>query len=874
MEYILMSTAFSLIAFVIFRVNRGIPEFLSVRDVLKIAQAVFVAGLMTGSTLFITTRLQDIGRSVPVIHALILGAGLFSLRLFAHILRHRQHVAARAATPAICGESVILIGINKLAVLYMRLVEAMERPRQTIVALLDEDPGKTGRTVGGVRVYGSAADLERIIEEFAVHGIAIDRVMLGDKNVLSQDARAIIEDVCLQRGIDLGIIPEVLGIDRLSPREKPLPSWLPNQTGALGSGSTLPAYARHKRAISLAVVVPLIVLLSPLILITAFAAFMDVGSPIFFWQQRVGLNGRTFSIYKVRTLHNIYDRRGRRVPEERRLSRTGRVLRKLRLDELPQLLNVLVGDMALIGPRPLLFRDQPSSMSRRLAIRPGITGWAQVNGGTLLSAEEKGALDDWYVAHMSARLDIRIVLLTLRSMLFGDRRKSLVTLGHARANDPVARPRIAFVNRYFHPDQSATSQILTDLALHLAGEGLDIHVFTSQQRYDQAGAMLPETGFVDGVAIHRLKTTRFGRISIVGRAFDYLTFYTSARRALLAWGRVGDVLVTKTDPPLLGVLGSHVAKQRGMRLVNWLQDLYPEIAAELGVPFTRGVVGRYMLGWRDASLKAAVANVVVGQRMAERVLSRGISPEQVHVIPNWAGDENIRPIAHSANPLRKAWQLDGHFVVGYSGNLGRGHEFETILAAAELLRHEPLLLFLFISNSPKIAALREAVHARGLDDRFRFLPPQDRAKLPYSLGVADVHLISMQASLEGLMVPSKVYGIAAAGRPFIAITARDGEVASLALAHRCGLVVEPGAASTLAENIGLLMSEPDTLADMGRHARAMLDAHFTRRVALERWSRLFHNILQIEPSSETRPLTRSFRSASAAAAAAKAEIEM
>ena len=111
--------------------------------------------------------------------------------------------------------------------------------------------------------------------------------------------------------------------------------------------------------------------------------------------------------------------------------------------------------------------------------------------------------------------------------------------------------RIIFLNRFFFPDHSATSQILTDLAFHLAGCGIDVRVVTSQQRYDDPNAYLPETESIGRVAIYRISTTRFGRSALIGRGFDYLSFYSSACRSVLAWAKPGDVLVAKTDPPLL-----------------------------------------------------------------------------------------------------------------------------------------------------------------------------------------------------------------------------------------------------------------------------------------------------------------------------------
>lgn len=141
-----------------------------------------------------------------------------------------------------------------------------------------------------------------------------------------------------------------------------------------------------------------------------------------FWQRRIGRGGRGFLIYKFKTMLNPVNRDGRTLPIDRRQTRIGDFLRATRLDELPQLFNVIVGDMAIIGPRPLLPRDQPTESSLRLAVAPGLTGWAQINGGKLISAEEKCALDEWYVQNASLRLDAEIAWRTLLTVLRGDRR--------------------------------------------------------------------------------------------------------------------------------------------------------------------------------------------------------------------------------------------------------------------------------------------------------------------------------------------------------------------------------------------------------------------------------------------------------------------
>jgi glycosyltransferase involved in cell wall biosynthesis len=409
--------------------------------------------------------------------------------------------------------------------------------------------------------------------------------------------------------------------------------------------------------------------------------------------------------------------------------------------------------------------------------------------------------------------------------------------------------RIIFVNRYFYPDHSATSQILSDLAFALGESGRAVSVVTSRQRYDDPQARLPREEETRGVDIHRVPTTRFGRSALWGRGVDYLSFYCGAFRALLRLARPGDTLVAKTDPPLISLVAMRVARSRSVHLVNWLQDLYPEVAVELGVPFLKGPVISALSSLRDRSLKAAAANVVLEQRMAKRVLGRGVPADRIHVIPNWSDDEKILPIARHDNFLRRAWGLNDEFVVGYSGNLGRAHEFMTVLTASERLRDHPTIRFLMIGGGHQFDELRRGTEARGLAHLWRFKPYQDRDALNQSLCVPDIHWISLRPALEGLIVPSKFYGIAAAGRPVIAITAPDGDITRLVQQHDCGIVITPGDATTLADDLTSLAANPARTDEMGRRARAMLEASFTRQRACARWSDLLEQI-----DSGMRPL--------------------
>ncbi len=398
--------------------------------------------------------------------------------------------------------------------------------------------------------------------------------------------------------------------------------------------------------------------------------------------------------------------------------------------------------------------------------------------------------------------------------------------------------RLIFVNRYFFPDHSATSQILADLAFHLAGAGREVHVIASRQIYDDAKAALPDRETVNGVNVHRVATTRFGRGALLGRSLDYASFYRSVRRRLAGLVRPGDIVIAKTDPPLVAAVVMNVAHRRGARLVNWLQDIYPETAVVLGVPLMRGPAAATLAALRDRSLRQAVATVVVGDLMARRVEALGAPAARVHVIANWCDDENIRPIAEADNPLRQDWGLSGKFVLGYSGNLGRAHEYDTVFAAAERLRDDPRFVFLMIGGGKRFDELAANARQRRLDGSFRFMPYQERSMLPHSLNVPDAHWLSLNPALEGLLLPSKLYGIAAAGKPIVFIGDRNGEVARLVEQHACGLAVAPGDAARLVGALQRWADAPASVTDMGLRARAMLDARFTRQHGLACWAEL------------------------------------
>ena len=198
-----------------------------------------------------------------------------------------------------------------------------------------------------------------------------------------------------------------------------------------------------------------LIILSPLLMIISLIIFIQMGRPVLFIQMRPGLNGKPFYMYKFRTMTSEKDERGNLLPDEQRLTRLGRFLRSTSLDELPELFNVLKGDMSLVGPRPLLMQyldRYTSEQARRHEVKPGITGWAQVNGRNAITWEEKFALDVWYVDNRSLLLDIKILAMTVVKVF---RREGISAAGEATMTEFMG-------NLYDEIDQGVLQAAATD----------------------------------------------------------------------------------------------------------------------------------------------------------------------------------------------------------------------------------------------------------------------------------------------------------------------------------------------------------------------------------------------------------------------------
>jgi len=386
--------------------------------------------------------------------------------------------------------------------------------------------------------------------------------------------------------------------------------------------------------------------------------------------------------------------------------------------------------------------------------------------------------------------------------------------------------RVIFVNRVYWPSGEATAQLLTDLAEGLAARGWDVHVVA-------AGEAATERL---GVTIHRTGgSDRHG--GLVSRLLNFRRFQRAEQHRLAAMARPGDIVVAMTDPPLLAASLAPVAARLGLRLVCWVQDIYPEIAR---VHF--GPLAEPMATWlrpkRDAAWRNATACVTLGDTMRGTLLARGVAPEKAVVIPNWAPRElHTPPEPAAVASLRRARDPYDRFSVVYSGNLGRVHEFATVLGAASLLRDSSRILFTFVGRGPRFDEVVRFAHAHGLAN-VRLLPPEPRERLAIALAAADVHLVTLKPAFSPFVYPSKLAGVLASGRPALFIGPPEGDIGRLLQTRQAGAVFAPGDAAGVAALLGRWQASPGDTAACGRAARAAYEENFTFQASLDRWEKL------------------------------------
>ncbi len=390
----------------------------------------------------------------------------------------------------------------------------------------------------------------------------------------------------------------------------------------------------------------------------------------------------------------------------------------------------------------------------------------------------------------------------------------------------MERRTYVFTNRVYPPVAGATGILLKELAEGLSAGGARVVVITSR---GPSGLRLSARETLNGVELVRVGSSPFTRASHARRALSYAGLYPRFAWEVAKLGAV-DAVVSMTDPPMQ-VAAVTVGGWRARKKIHWAQDLYPDLAVELGVLKAGGLAARVLQGVSTAALRRQDEVVAVGRCMRQRLLDRGINATSIEVIPNWSPVEE--PPAQEAASMRRHLGWGSDFVALYSGNLGLAHDFETLVKAAACLQSGGMRM-VFAGDGPRLDEVRAAMASFA---NVSFIPSRPREELAAFLAAADVHLVTVHPRLGGLVVPSKIYGIMATGRPVVYVGPADSEAAMLLRESGAGLAFENGEAEGVAKALDEIRSNRGAAFAMGTKAREAA-RDFTFEMVLERWREL------------------------------------
>ena len=397
------------------------------------------------------------------------------------------------------------------------------------------------------------------------------------------------------------------------------------------------------------------------------------------------------------------------------------------------------------------------------------------------------------------------------------------------------RARILVLNQYYWPGVEATGQLLAQLCADLSRD-YSITVITGRLAEPRADA---GRTVHEGVEVVRVRSTAFPRRVLALRAVNYLTFLIASARAALTAPRP-QVVICMTDPPILAIVALAVARRSRAALVVISQDVFPEIAILLH-RIENALVVRLLRAAIRTYLTRADRVVAIGEKMRGRLEAKGAPAAALRVIPNW-----VDTAALEEKPRPNAWSRDAglaeSFVVMHSGNVGFTQDLDTLVRSATFLRDLDDLTIAIVGDGARRAELLALADLLEVD-HVRFLRYQPRESLPYSLSAADVHVVGLAPQLSGYVVPSRLYGVLAVGRPVIAAADADSETAELVRTIGCGLVVPPGRPELLAAGIRRAYDGEFDLVDMGRRAREYAVAEADRRVAVSRYRELLAELV-------------------------------
>ncbi|TCP29364.1 glycosyltransferase family 4 protein [Sphingomonas sp. BK235] len=390
--------------------------------------------------------------------------------------------------------------------------------------------------------------------------------------------------------------------------------------------------------------------------------------------------------------------------------------------------------------------------------------------------------------------------------------------------------RLWVVSELFYPETTSTGYFLTGIAEGLAVDH-DVHALCSRPTYSERGQRVPWREQHKGVTIQRVRSSTFAKDWLLGRVLNMITFSLLVTLTLLHKSRRGDALLVVTNPPLATLLLGIVARWKGLRSILLVHDVYPEVLHATGHLRPAGPASRLIETVMRWVFRRYDDVVVLGRDMAELIARKIGTDRPIVIIPNWGDPEEVTPLARGDNPFAIAHGLVDHTVIQFSGNLGRTHDIETVLAAARRLSDRASLRFLFVGYGGKTDIIADASACL---PNVLFAPRQPREMLGAMLSCADATLIAFSDKMLGVSVPSRMYNVMAAGAPLVALADPRSELAQVITEETCGWTLTTGDIDGLCDLLTLIDSPAGRLEARrrGENGRNAVLHHYTRETVV------------------------------------------